>query len=491
MSRIIRNDEMEPMLRVKVAQAAEHLDMEFPAPVVLLDELRAPLFSKIRVDRPWRIRLERLEPPQFVYGLQVAQIPSEAEAQAVRSRFAEEGHSARMETLGGEVHVGGRCVADNTQYRVVLAEFNNPDDVKRWGWRLMASGPCEIVGEKIRDARPQFEVFDAAYEQVRRVTSAILVLPQKPGTLVTLFNVTRAARPATEPMTLLGPLTLQVDAEGQLAVVREMGLESYVQGVLTAHWTPETPLETLKSLAVAVRGSGLTRLGRCHPQEGFDYCNGGECGAFDGRAELPSLVVEATAQTRGQVWMRDGRVVGAAYTTNCGGRDAPAFPALPTEEAMKRWMLVSPETECGNDGRHEESDRWEVVYSRRELEELLQQKTGHNVGALYDLLPLERNAAGHVHCLEVVGSQKSFKIRGALGIRKALSSVVLRSSCFVVDRQYGADGFLSEVTLSGAGEGQGSGLCLRGATRLADRGKNYHEILSHYFGDGILQTIYT
>jgi SpoIID/LytB domain protein len=62
-----------------------------------------------------------------------------------------------------------------------------------------------------------------------------------------------------------------------------------------------------------------------------------------------------------------------------------------------------------------------------------------------------------------------------LEIRRALSRSHLYSSAFEVER----DG--STFVLLGKGWGHGVGLCQIGAAVMANRGKTYREILTHYY----------
>ncbi|HYA36091.1 MAG TPA: hypothetical protein VEF03_10755, partial [Candidatus Binataceae bacterium] len=57
----------------------------------------------------------------------------------------------------------------------------------------------------------------------------------------------------------------------------------------------------------------------------------------------------------------------------------------------------------------------------------------------------------------------------------ALSRTHLYSSAFVVDKQS------DRLVLKGAGWGHGVGLCQIGAAVMANEGKIYPEILSHYY----------
>jgi SpoIID/LytB domain protein len=91
------------------------------------------------------------------------------------------------------------------------------------------------------------------------------------------------------------------------------------------------------------------------------------------------------------------------------------------------------------------------------------------------LQPIARGPSGRIFCLKIIGERDYAVIGKELEIRRALSSSHLYSSAFVVDRENG------RLVLRGAGWGHGVGLCQIGAAVMADQGRNYREILQHYY----------
>jgi len=77
--------------------------------------------------------------------------------------------------------------------------------------------------------------------------------------------------------------------------------------------------------------------------------------------------------------------------------------------------------------------------------------------------------------LKITGDRDSIIIGKELEIRRALSRSHLYSSAFVVDRED------ERFILRGAGWGHGVGLCQIGAAVMAEEGKPYVEILTHYY----------
>jgi len=119
--------------------------------------------------------------------------------------------------------------------------------------------------------------------------------------------------------------------------------------------------------------------------------------------------------------------------------------------------------------------RWKVNYTAEELRDLVESRLGEDLGLIRELEPLARGASGRITRLRIVGEKRSLIIGKELEIRRGLSRSHLYSSAFVVSRQE------KRFVLMGAGWGHGVGLCQIGAAVMASAGKQYLEILRHYY----------
>ena len=135
--------------------------------------------------------------------------------------------------------------------------------------------------------------------------------------------------------------------------------------------------------------------------------------------------------------------------------------------------------------------RWEVNLKREDLEQLIQEKTGQDIGELQDIIPLERGDSGRLIYIELIGSKKKLKIGKELQIRRIFSKSHLYSSCFYVEKEFDADGKVKQFTLKGAGWGHGVGLCQVGATVMAMKNIPYQKILQHYYKNTKMVRLYS
>ncbi|MDY3847769.1 MAG: DUF4922 domain-containing protein [Prevotella sp.] len=262
----------------------------------------------------------------------------------------------------------------------------------------------------------------------------------------------------------------------------------------------------------------------------FDVCADDHCQRYQGITTAGSTVVEeAVRATRGQVLTSDGEICDARFSKCCGGiteefqycwentpkpylvavRDTastngcetPASdgeaPVEGSEEYFDRWIRTSPEAFCNttdkkvlsqvlNDYDQETPDfyRWQVEYTRKQLSELIAEKTKDDLGEILDLIPLERGKSGRICRLKIVGEKKTLIIGKELEIRRTLSKTHLYSSAFVVDKT--DQGF----RLIGAGWGHGVGLCQIGAAVMGEKGYKYDEILLHYYRGAEIKRYY-
>ena len=182
------------------------------------------------------------------------------------------------------------------------------------------------------------------------------------------------------------------------------------------------------------------------------------------------------------------------------------FPQLDlTDETQaESWIRSCPESFCNthdnkilsqvlNDYDQETTDfyRWKVEYTQAELSELIADNLKVNLGAIVNLVPLERGKSGRISRLQIVGTEKSFIIGKELEIRRILSKSHLYSSAFVTDRfDIDAEGVPQRFVLTGAGWGHGVGLCQIGAAVMSERGYKYDNILRHYYQGADIKTIY-
>lgn len=265
----------------------------------------------------------------------------------------------------------------------------------------------------------------------------------------------------------------------------------------------------------------------------FDVCADDHCQRYQGITRANNKNVElAVKETRGRILMSDDEICDARFGKCCGGeteefqycwenvpktylsavKDSEeqvpetGFPNLDlTDETQaESWIRSCPEAFCNttdkkilsqvlNDYDQETVDfyRWKVEYTQEEIQNMIAEKLKMNLGAITDLIPLERGKSGRISRLKIVGTEKSFTIGKELEIRRALSHSHLYSSAFVTDKyDIDKEGVPGRFILTGAGWGHGVGLCQIGAAVMSTKGYKYDSILHHYYQGAEIKKIY-
>jgi SpoIID/LytB domain protein len=255
-------------------------------------------------------------------------------------------------------------------------------------------------------------------------------------------------------------------ADGGYDVV-PVDLEDYVAEVVAGETTNGTPSAARDAVAIAARTFALANRGR-HTSDGFDVCSLTHCQVV---RPADADARRAATRTQERVLRADGRIAPVFYSAECGGTldeaaavagDAPSLRGMP-------WARARPDPAGG------EEPEWRTTIDASALISALR-RAGFRGAALTDLR-VDANAAGRVRRVQLVGLQPA-----SLGIDEFRRLVghdlgwnVVRSTRFEVERT--AHGF----ALRGRGHGHGVGLCVLGASRLANTGRSVDEILALYF----------
>lgn len=350
----------------------------------------------------------------------------------------------------------------------------------------------------------------------------------------------------TQEQTFCGDLLLSAVSGSTFNLINNIALEDYLESVISSEMSAAAPLEFLKAQAITARSWLVNMLDKkksvrsstqvrteneiivwqdVNDHEGFDVCADDHCQRYQGITGIISENVrEAIKQTRGHFLVHDGELCDARYYKSCGGQtevfasawedknydylsnvsdDIAHRSPVRSESDAKRWLTGRPGAYCNTQDKEllqkilpafdqETPDfyRWQVVYSKEELEAIIRKKSGIDFGELINLIPLERGPSGRIYKLKIEGSKKTMIIGKELEIRRWLSPSHLLSSAFVVTKINASDGSVKSFVLEGGGWGHGVGLCQIGAAVMASKGFKAEEILAHYFTGTKLQKLY-
>ena len=261
-----------------------------------------------------------------------------------------------------------------------------------------------------------------------------------------------------------GPLEIQSLPSG-LAVINQIGLETYVAGVVSGEVSPKWPLEALKAQAVAARTYVLYKQVE-NQQEPFDVFASVLDQVYHGHAARSESVLRAVAETKGHVVTYDRRPIYAAYSSTAAG---------PTEDALYVWALNLPYLKGVNCPFDEQAPRydWRTSFTFEFLEQQLR-KEGFAVGAVATLTPYTFTPSGRVDRVRLLHSQGEIILRG-----QDLRRIVGYSKIFSTN--FSIESMGAEVVVVGHGAGHAVGMCQWGMREMAELGYDYQSILRHYY----------
>lgn len=240
----------------------------------------------------------------------------------------------------------------------------------------------------------------------------------------------------------------------------------------------------------------------------FDVCADDHCQRYQGLTRATGETVRRVIdRTWGQVLEYEGELCDTRFSKCCGGtmevfsscwadQDRPYLQPLkdtPGHEEQGECFCNTQDkailAQVLNNYDQETVDfyRWRVEYGRKEISELIAERSGCEIGLLNGIEPVEKGPSGRITKLKITASDKILVVGKELEIRRLLSESHLKSSAFEVtylDEQgcpVEASSDWKTLRLDGSGWGHGVGLCQIGAAVMASKGYDYKEILQHYY----------
>lgn len=342
-----------------------------------------------------------------------------------------------------------------------------------------------------------------------------------------------------------GKLELTKKKQGFL-IVNELPLEQYLYAVVPSELSTGNKMEALKAQAVCARSYAYNQIssGRFE-QYNADLDDSVSCQVYNNIPE-DKRSRKAVNSTAGKVVTRNGKVVVTYYYSTSWGKSASGKEVWETESEIPylRSCIQTGNTEKKQAGVTDldlsaentfrsflakdtiatydsESDwyRWNVTISAAALTNgmdvnlqecyqadaskiLTQKKDGtyqskplKSIGKIRKLRIEKRTKSGLVTELVVVGTENVVKVCSQYNIRKVLSPssakikygggntvmTMLPSAAFYLDTVQ--DAGKTKFEIYGGGFGHGTGMSQCGAAQMAEKGKNYKEILGFYFSE--------
>ncbi len=260
--------------------------------------------------------------------------------------------------------------------------------------------------------------------------------------------------------------------------VDELNLDEYLLGVVSAEMPATFEQEALNAQSIVARTYTIYVAQHNNGKhENADICDDSTCCQAwiskdnrlarwdeDKREENWKKIEQAVYSTIGKIATYNGEPIDAFFHSNSGGK---------TEEVSNVWggtnfpYLQSVET-AGEDAYSQYSS--EITLTKTEFEEKV--KSSHSDFSInYNeedcIKVLEYTQGNRVKTIKIGNLELSgVEVRGILGLRSANFTIEISDD---------------SIRFSVKGYGHGVGLSQTGADALAKQGKNYEEIIKHYY----------
>lgn len=269
--------------------------------------------------------------------------------------------------------------------------------------------------------------------------------------------------------------------------IKELSLEEYVTGVVAAEMPAAFDIEALKAQAVAARTYALAHVAElggvpCKNANGANLCDTVHCQAYmtkeeranewpkDKVHELWDKIKMAVKGTEGQVLTYNNALVMEPYyfATSSGKTEN-------SEEVFSNSIpyLRSVESEGEERAPNFKSSR---IFGYNQLSEIINNNynnakvTSDNIKK--EITIIDRTQAGSVKNIKVGSiTMTGSKFRTMLGLKSSNFKIVFN---------------LKSVEIDCSGYGHGVGMSQWGADAMAKKGKNYREILTHYYQSTVI-----
>ncbi|MDA8174826.1 MAG: SpoIID/LytB domain-containing protein [Nitrospiraceae bacterium] len=247
--------------------------------------------------------------------------------------------------------------------------------------------------------------------------------------------------------------------ENSLYLIDSVDLEDYVKSVVKAETGSNWALEALKAQAVASRTYALYQMQK---NKGLLYDVTSSVLNQVYRGDIHDDKVEkAVDETAGQILVYGGQPIEALYHSTCGNGTTED----PAEVFGFSVPYLKPVTcDCDQSPYYSWARKFPVSQ--------IENATG--VGDIKDIKIASHTDTGRVKALELDGGNGPVMVN-ATDLRRMLGWQTLPSTEFQMDFTNGY------MDLEGSGYGHGVGMCQWSSQEMARAGKNYTDILSHFY----------
>lgn len=264
--------------------------------------------------------------------------------------------------------------------------------------------------------------------------------------------------------------------------IQEMAIEDYVTGVVSGEMPAEFSIEALKAQAVAARTfavAHMTQYGgkKYNSNTGADVCDTAKCQVFMSKQERISKwpvkyrdmywnkITDAVKSTKGEILTYKGKLVMEPYYFAISGGKTESAVAVFNSNIGYLKSVDSP--------GEERAKKYKTYKSISKIEFINLINSSYKNAGL-SLLNLDTSVT-------IMSRNEGGTVRNIRLGRATISGVKFRSLMGLNSTNFNLSFSGSKVTICCLGYGHDVGMSQWGADSMAKRGKNYKDILCHYY----------
>jgi SpoIID/LytB domain protein len=326
-----------------------------------------------------------------------------------------------------------------------------------------------------------------------------------PGPRVALRATTPAAQTFLVDGVRCSGRLLLAQANREIDVIEQVGLETWLVGVLPAEMSPTWPVEALAAQAIVARSYAAARW-QARAGQDWHLVRGTADVAYDGAAAASPAVLAAIERTRGELLIHDGQAILARFHACSGGRTEDSAALWPDAKLLDGRTPLANFMRPVDDPASVEGARglgwtrthqqWRAALGTADITEALRgwaakDRSRPRFGAVRAVRIASTLPSGRVGRVTVVhqtaGGERSDDI-DAKDFRLIVGANKLRSLWWEKAVMVSAKG--GQLVVEGRGFGHGIGLPQVSAWYLANDGVRGEDIVARYYPGATLAKVW-
>jgi stage II sporulation protein D len=500
----------DPIIRIGIVEERDEIAFTPSGPIRVMPTGRGGAEIVLPGRHRYTVSIEGGIPGQYRHWVVVDSLPvsDRDRIDTLRTSWLRRGYQTDTVEVGGLFAIRGQTF-DSRTLLVGVAMGSDLKAAQRLRRKLESSHGSQVRIHSELTQKPSGRlILKGANQRTEIRNRDVLWVEGEDSRSKVTFTVDRVPKSygrGEETRRYQGTLIFSPDRQGKLVASISLGAEKLLQGVVPAEMYSTAPAPALQAQAVAARNEIFSAIGVRNLADPYMLRGDVMDQVYGGIGVETSSTTAAVKATRGQVMFFDGKIIQAFYSSNAGGftennenvwdmEPRPYLRGRPDANpeivpAAFRDGLTTDELDSflRSDFVTHSKDapvsshkyyRWTKKVDA-DVPQAWLRKKGVAIGKIRDIRINKRGVSGRVVRLTIEGTEGSHIVERELNARRLFGG--LRSGLFLMDIVRKPNRDITHFTFRGAGFGHGVGMCQTGAIGMASSGRDYKQILAHYY----------